>query len=364
MLTSTSPPLLRFRRALLDWYDPADRPLPWKAERDPYLIWLSEIILQQTRVAQGLPYYERFKAAYPRVTDLAGASEPEVLKMWEGLGYYSRARNLLAAARYVAMELDGRFPETYEGIRKLKGVGPYTAAAIASFAYDLPHAVLDGNVFRVLARYLGDATPVDSTAGKRHFGTLAQAALDEDRPAMYNQAIMDFGATVCTPRRPDCPSCPLRTDCRARAEGRIDALPYKAKKIKRRDRHFNYLVIEQEQATWLRRRPAGDIWQGLYEFPLLESSAPVRTQRELRSLPDWSPWLAEESVTLRAVTPPQAQQLSHQRIIARFWRLSVPVDLSPPAGFIRADRENLAKFAFPKIINWYLEDKSLYLNLE
>lgn len=364
MLESTPPSLLQLRQALLDWYDPTARPLPWKAERDPYLIWLSEIILQQTRVAQGLPYYERFKAAYPRVIDLAAASEPEVLKLWEGLGYYSRARNLLAAARYVATELDGRFPDTYAGIRRLKGVGPYTAAAIASFAYGLPHAVLDGNVFRVLARYLGDATPVDTTAGKRHFGALAQAALAEREPALYNQAIMDFGATVCTPRNPACPSCPLRDNCRALAEGRIDDLPHKAKKIKRRDRYFNYLVIEQEAATWLRRRPAGDIWQGLYEFPLLESTGPIRTHRELRALPDWAAWLGDHPVTLQTVSPPQAQQLTHQRIIARFWRLSVNGELSLPEGYIRADRENLAKFAFPKIINLYLEDKSLYLNLE
>jgi A/G-specific adenine glycosylase len=364
MMEPTPESLLHLRRALLAWYDPAARPLPWKAESDPYLIWLSEIILQQTRVAQGLPYFEKFKNAYPRIVDLAAASEPEVLKHWEGLGYYSRARNMLAAARYVATELDGRFPDTYEGIRRLKGVGPYTAAAIASFAYGLPHAVLDGNVFRVLARYLGDATPIDTTAGKRHFGALAEAALDPADPAIYNQAIMDFGATVCTPRRPACGTCPLRADCRARREERIEELPLKAKKIKRRDRHFNYLVIEQGRATWLRRRPAGDIWQGLYEFPLLESAGPVRTPRELRALTDWPEPLTDSPVVIRSAGPPRAQQLTHQRIIARFWRLEVTADLSLPADYLRADRENLAKFAFPKIINWYLEDKSLYLNLE
>lgn len=364
MLEPIPAALLRLRGALLGWYDPTARPLPWKAESDPYFIWLSEIILQQTRVAQGLPYYERFRAAYPRVEDLAAAAEPEVLKLWEGLGYYSRARNLLAAARYVTEELGGRFPTTYEGIRALRGVGPYTAAAIASFAYGLPYAVLDGNVFRVLARYLGEATPIDTTAGKRHFGALAQAALDPADPATFNQAIMDFGATVCTPRGPACGSCPLRGDCRAFAEGRINELPIKEKKIQRRDRYFHYLVIEQAGATWLRRRPEGDIWQGLYEFPLLEAGGPAATPREMWSLPGWRELFADRAVSPLPAGPPRAQQLTHQRITARFWHARIEPDLATPAGYIRTERENLAKFAFPKIINWYLDDKSLYLNLE
>lgn len=204
-----------FTRALLEWYDPKRRVLPWKNTRDPYRIWLSEIMLQQTRVEQGIPYYHRFIVAFPTVSDLALAPSARVMKLWEGLGYYSRARNLHSAAQQVVHEFGGKFPESYEDIRSLKGVGDYTAAAIASFAFDQPYAVLDGNVFRVLSRYFGESVPVDTSAGKKYYSRLARSLLPEDDAARYNQAIMDFGALVCTPRQPKCSHCPLSATCKA-----------------------------------------------------------------------------------------------------------------------------------------------------
>ncbi|HMX40236.1 MAG TPA: A/G-specific adenine glycosylase, partial [Saprospiraceae bacterium] len=227
-----------FRQALLRWAEVHPRPLPWKGQSDPYRIWLSEIILQQTRVEQGLPYYERFVAAYPSVRHLADAPEEELMKLWEGLGYYSRARNLHAAARHIAYGLGGNFPTDYAGLRQLRGVGDYTAAAIASFAYGLPHAVVDGNVYRVLARCFGIATPTATPAAKRQFADLAQRLLDPARPAAFNQAIMDFGATWCKPRQPRCADCPLSSRCVALATGQVASLPLKSGKAPKKERFF------------------------------------------------------------------------------------------------------------------------------
>lgn len=348
-----------FAPTLLAWYATHDRPMPWKGVKNPYWIWLSEIILQQTRVAQGLPYFERFVAAYPTVKDLADAPQDEVLKLWEGLGYYSRARNLHATAQHIAYELGGTFPATYEDILQLKGVGPYTAAAIASFAYDLPHAVVDGNVFRVLARVFGIATPIDSTAGKREFGALAQTLLDANRAADYNQAIMDFGATRCTPKTPACTGCPFETTCVAYAENRVLDLPLKTKKLKKRTRYFYYFVLSHEGQQWVQQRTQKDIWQGLYEYPLLEAEQSLtRPQLEAYLGNDLLP---DTTYALQRISPPYKQQLTHQTILATFVELSldqsatltgaVPLDLSA--------RQNLA---WPKVIGRYLADKSLYLD--
>ena len=219
-----------FTKNLMAWFATNHRPMPWKGEKNPYLIWLSEIILQQTRVEQGLPYFLKFKENYPTVTDLANAPEDEVMRMWQGLGYYSRARNLHFTAKHIAYDLNGVFPKTYVEILKLKGVGTYTAAAIASFAYDLPNAVVDGNVYRVLARYFGIETPIDSTIGKKEFTKLAYELLDNKRPADYNQAIMDFGATQCKPKKPNCINCPLNQKCIGFNTQKIDTLPIKTKK--------------------------------------------------------------------------------------------------------------------------------------
>ena len=259
-----------FTTHLLQWASQHERHLPWKESKNPYYIWLSEIILQQTRVEQGLPYYLKFVEHYPTVFDLANATEDEVLKDWEGLGYYSRARNLHAAAKYIATELDGHFPDTYDSILKLKGVGPYTAAAIASFAFQLPYAVVDGNVYRVLSRFFGMDTPIDSTIGKKQFANLAQQLLDPTKPDVYNQAIMDFGATWCTPKQAKCNKCPLSEQCAAFQTNRVEKYPIKQKKLKKRTRYFHYLIFNYSGQTWIEKRAGKDIWQGLYQFPLIE----------------------------------------------------------------------------------------------
>ena len=266
---------MSFTTTILQWFRENGRVLPWRETRDPYAIWLSEIILQQTRIEQGRPYWERFMQRWHTVEELAAATEDEVLREWQGLGYYSRARNLHAAARQV-MAMGG-FPETLEGIKGLKGVGDYTAAAIASFAFGLPAAVVDGNVYRVLARHFGIDTPINTTEGKKEFAALAQSLLPPRSSSDYNQAMMDFGAVQCTPSGPLCPSCPLQETCIALREGRVDELPVKRKTLKVRERRLTYVYIRFRGETAIRRRQAGDIWQGLYE-PWLTDDVPSGAQ--------------------------------------------------------------------------------------
>ena len=259
-----------FAITLLKWFREHGRDLPWRQTRDPYAIWLSEVILQQTQVKQGWDYWLRFMRRWPTVADLAAATEDEVLRQWQGLGYYSRARNLHAAAKQVLAR--GGFPTTIEGLRQLKGVGDYTAAAIGSIAFDLPVAVVDGNVYRVLARHYGIATPINTTEGKHEFAALAQSLLPEAEASAYNQAIMDFGATQCTPQSPDCDTCPLQETCAAFREGRIGELPVKRRTLKVKERRLTYVYIRCQGMTAIHRRPAGDIWQGLYEPLCVEDS--------------------------------------------------------------------------------------------
>ena len=260
-----------FSETILSWYDVHGRDLPWRRTRDPYAIWLSEIILQQTRIAQGQAYWERFMAAWPDVRALAAADEDEVLRCWQGLGYYSRARNLHAAARQIAAA--GRFPDTLAGIRALKGVGDYTAAAIGSIAFGLPAAVVDGNVYRVLARHFGIATPVGSASAKKEFTALAQSLLPAGRPGDFNQGMMDFGAMQCTPAAPDCAGCPLADSCAALAAGRVDELPVREKGPAVQERRFSYVYLRFRGRTAIRKRPVGDIWAGLWE-PLVCDQIP------------------------------------------------------------------------------------------
>lgn len=348
----------------MTWYATSHRPMPWKGEKNPYLIWLSEVILQQTRVEQGLPYFEKFKQNYPTVHDLAHAPEDEVMKLWEGLGYYSRARNMHATAKFIANELKGVFPSTYEEVLALKGVGPYTAAAIASFAYDLPHAVVDGNVFRVLARFFGIDTPSDSTAGKKLFNDLAQQALDTTQPGKYNQAIMDFGATQCTPQLPNCIECPLKEDCYAFLHTMVDKLPVKTKSIIKKERFFYYLIIQSGDQVLLQKRVAKDIWQNLYEFPLIELPNLTTDITVLTTYSSWLQWIGESPYVMTRISKPFRQTLTHQIINAVFLEINLtggfPVLTS---DLVVVERKNWHKFAFPKIIDWYLQDNSLYLNL-
>ena len=310
---------------LLQWFRENGRELPWRETRNPYAIWLSEIILQQTRIEQGRPYWERFMKRWPTVEALAAASEDEVLREWQGLGYYSRARNLHAAARQVVAQ--GGFPATLEGIKALKGVGDYTAAAIGSFAFGLPAAVVDGNVYRVLSRHFGIDTPINSTEGKKLFASLAQSLLPASS-SDYNQALMDFGAMQCTPSSPRCGDCPLAESCVALHEGRVAELPVKLKTQKIQERHLTYIYIRCNGQTAIRRRPAGDIWQGLYE-----------------------PWLTEQ-VPCGAVLQRQNVKhvLTHRVLYADFWLWETSEQPELPEGYFWIDEADIDRYAVPRLI--------------
>ena len=316
-----------FTRQLLKWAKQVDRPMPWKGDKNPYLIWLSEVILQQTRVEQGLPYFIRFKENYPTVHDLANAPEDEVMKLWEGLGYYSRARNLHFTAKFISKELGGNFPTKYEDILALKGVGNYTAAAIASFAYDLPHAVVDGNVYRVLARYFGIETPIDTTEGKKQFSHLANELLNKKQAALYNQGIMDLGAIQCMPKVPLCKSCFLKKHCTAFYENTISLLPIKSKKIKKKTRYFNYLVVNFENQILLKKRTAKDIWQNLYEFPLIETEGLAEKEILLEN-EIWKACIGKTKYKITRISKPFQQILTHRKIIATFFEVQLNKDFS------------------------------------
>ncbi len=345
------------------WYRPTYRPMPWKAEKDAYKVWLSEIILQQTRVEQGLPYYLKFTETYPTVRHLAQAPADDVMKLWQGLGYYSRARNLHAAAKYIDAELDGKFPDNYEALLLLKGVGEYTAAAISSFVFNEPRAVLDGNVYRVLARYFGIQTPIDSPIAKREFGVLANELIAQQRPGIYNQAIMDFGATLCKPAQPLCGTCPLAAKCVAKKENLQDKLPIKAGKIKQRERFFHYFVIDAHGQSVVEQRTGKDIWQELYQFPMLEAEEILQPESDaiatfLQELTQDAKW------QLTRQKGPYTQKLTHQKINAVFIEIAVAEKLNlTDTRFKTTEREKLNNFAFPKIIDCYLKDNRLYLSL-
>lgn len=330
--------------------------MPWKGEKDPYKIWLSEIILQQTRVEQGLNYYNNFIKTFPDVHKLAKASDEKVFKLWEGLGYYSRCRNLLVTARYISKELKGKFPENYEDIRKLKGVGPYTAAAISSFAFNLPYAVVDGNVFRVLARIFGITVPIDSTDGKKYFANLAENLLDKKQPGFYNQAIMDFGAVVCKPVAPLCSNCGFKNFCSAFINNKINELPVKEKKISIKKRWFYYLVLEYKNEIAIRQRIEKDIWQDLYEFPLIETEKEVDKKNILKQA-EKNKWVHKGKYELLAVSPLFKQQLSHQLIAGQFIKLKLKSNQDPEINWIWVTKSRIGKFAFPRFINQYLNEK-------
>ena len=308
---------------LISWYLENKREMPWRQTTNPYHIWLSEIILQQTRVAQGLPYYLKFTEAFPTVKDLAEASEEEVLKLWQGLGYYSRGRNLHTAAKHIMEEYDGVFPDTYEKILTLKGVGDYTASAIASISFNEPTAVVDGNVYRVLSRLFGIETPINSTAGIKEFKKLAQELIDPKQPANFNQAIMEFGAIQCKPQNPYCLHCIFNDSCVALQKNLVNILPVKLKKTKIKHRHLHYLVFRSEdQKTLLHRRSGKGIWQGLYEFPVIEGEFDIVRFRESELF-----LKKTASYTIRNIqqynTKPVIHKLSHQHLHTIFWIIDV-----------------------------------------
>ena len=314
-----------FAKKLIKWYLQNKRELPWRNTSDPYLVWLSEIILQQTKVAQGLPYYERFVREFPSVQELANAKESQVLKLWQGLGYYSRARNLHKTAKYIANECNGVFPKDYKELLKLKGVGDYTASAIASICYNAPRAVVDGNVYRVLSRLYGMDIPINTTAGVKSFKELAEYLLDESEPAFYNQAIMEFGARHCVPKNPNCNACIFKSNCKAFQSRKVENFPIKIKKGEIKRRFFNYLVfISEDLRTILQKRTGKDIWKNLFEFPLIESTSDLE-QEELKEHPEFVGLMAgfgNYKVTLFNESP-IIHKLSHQHLRARFWIVEV-----------------------------------------
>ena len=331
------------------------REMPWKGERDPYKIWISEIILQQTRVQQGLAYYNRFIKTWPNVKSLAKADEQKVYKLWEGLGYYSRCRNLMATAKYINNELGGRFPEKYENILSLKGVGDYTAAAIASFAFNLPYAVVDGNVFRVLSRFFGIEIPVDTTEGKKLFKALANELIDKKNPAEYNQAIMDFGAIVCKTLLPLCSECPLQKKCIAFQKRLVSVLPLKEKSINTRQRFFNYLQVEHKNKIYINQRTGKDIWQNLHEFILVESES-LLPEKEFLKLPYITFLFGKNNFRVTKISRILSQKLTHQTIAGRFFHITIKNPTIPLMKYKMVSKNGLEKLAFPKFIASYLQD--------
>ena len=340
-----------FSNTLTHWYLQNKRELPWRKSRDPYFIWLSEVMLQQTRVAQGLSYYLKFTTTFPTVFDLAKADESIVLKMWQGLGYYSRARNLHAAAKHIAFELNGEFPTSYLEIIKLKGIGDYTASAIASICFDEPTAVVDGNVYRVLSRYFGIYTSTNSSSGIKEFKALAQSLIDVSQPGNFNQAIMDFGALHCKPQNPLCESCPFADSCVAFEKKLTKVLPIKDKKIKVKKRYFNFLVIQtDDDKTILSERKGNGIWQGLYQFPLIETTQNISGEA-LISNEEFISLFPEKSSILLFNKKEIVHKLSHQHLYTQFWIVRPKTAFE--ANIDWADVEN---YPVPVLIANFLKD--------
>lgn len=342
---------MKFAPTIINWYQSNKRDLPWRHTKDPYKIWISEIILQQTRVNQGLKYYLKFIEHFPKVADMALASEDEVLKLWQGLGYYSRARNLHATAKIIHKEHKNCFPDNYNELLKLKGVGPYTAAAIASFAYNEAQAVVDGNVFRLLSRYYGIHTPINSTEGQKEFAALAKTLLDHKQPGTYNQAIMEFGAMQCKIKQVDCEACPLKNSCKAYASNWQDVLPIKIKKTKVKNRYFDYFIISHKKEYLLQQRLQKDIWIKLYEFPMLESDA-VLEEKTIMKSSWWAENIPQQS-QLNQIKTAKVHKLSHQHIHARFWYIESKQkpDINQ---CISVAEDALENYAVPKLIADFL----------
>ena len=350
---------MSFQSEIVTWYLTYKRDLPWRGTSDAYVIWLSEVILQQTRVEQGLPYFNRFLESYPTVLDFAAATETQVLKLWQGLGYYSRGRNMLYTAMQVRDHHDGQFPTSYNELIKLKGIGDYTAAAIASFSANEQKAVLDGNVFRVLARYFGIDAPINSSAGKKQFLSLAQSLIEDQDASVYNQAIMEFGALQCKPKSPDCAVCPLETGCVARKLNRVQDLPVKLNKLKKRTRHFNYFVISEAGQILVKKRKAGDIWQQLYDFPLIET-----TDKYHNDLPGFSAQLHDtfgKGCEITTLTE-QKHLLTHQTIYVQFFGLdNYIINFNQDAEIKWVSLQEFNELPQPKVIAGFMDTFLNYL---
>ena len=342
---------MNFSTKLINWYTVNKRDLPWRSTNNPYYIWLSEIILQQTQVVQGTPYYHAFTSQFPTVYDLANANEEDVLKLWQGLGYYSRARNLHWSAKYIVNELDGVFPDTYKDILKLKGVGDYTASAIASICFNEVTAVVDGNVYRALSRIFGIETPINSTPGQKEFKALAQQLIDKQQPAIFNQAIMEFGARQCKPKNPDCSVCPFKTGCLALKENKIDVLPVKLKKTKVTKKYFNFIVIiSKNEKTILEQRVGSGIWQNLYQFPLIETEKPS-TYNNIKSKIENLDVLEDMNFDVHLYNDTDIiHKLSHQHLYTKFWIVSVDENIENGI-----DISNIEDFPVPILIGNFID---------
>ena len=344
---------MNFTNELIKWYNANKRDLPWRNTTDAYLIWLSEIILQQTRVEQGMPYYYRFAEKYPTVSDFAAAHEDDILKLWQGLGYYSRGRNMLKTAKLVQEQYNGRFPKTYNDLIKLKGVGEYTAAAISSFSSNEARAVVDGNVYRVLARYFGIDEPINSTQGKKTFQAIADDLLNKDHPGLHNQAMMEFGAMLCKPKNPACGICPVREGCYAFINNATTNLPVKLNKVKIRERFFNYFLITDGERVLMNKRDESDIWANMYDLPLIETKNNL-LPGELIALPEFAEVFGKGNSIIESLAP-KKHVLTHQHLYVRFIKLGqVPAKMKP--GWIFIERKNLKKLALPKVIFIFLDN--------
>lgn len=342
-----------FSSRIHHWYSIFKRDLPWRNSPNPYFVWLSEIILQQTRVDQGLPYFQKFIDAFPTIGHLANAPEDLILKYWQGLGYYSRARNLHFTAKQISQRFNGEFPGDYHLILSLKGIGPYTAAAIASISFKLEYPTVDGNVYRVLSRFFGITEPIDSIQGKKVFEELARELIRGTDPGMHNQALMEFGALQCTPKKPDCLNCPVNDSCYAFSTNTISELPVKQKKAKQRDRYFNYIVMSKDNCTWLRKRSENDIWKNLFEFPYLETSEETDIDQVVM-LDGFRRFGFADPVCIEKVSNWKTHLLSHQRIHHRFILISLAEDINLPDDLIKVNQKDIFNFAVPKLLENYL----------
>lgn len=353
------PKLSEFANRLLRWHKDIDRNLPWKEDRDPYKTWLSEIIMQQTRVAQGTPYYQKFVEAYPTIVDLANAPSDDVMKLWQGLGYYSRARNLHHAAKTVRDDFEGVFPTEYKDILSLKGVGKYTAAAIASFAYGQEYAVVDGNVIRVLSRYFGITDAVDHSATLKLINEKAAQLIKGSDPAAYNQAIMDFGATYCTPKSPNCSTCIFVNDCLAHSQGLVAEIPYKAKKIKKRTRHLHYLIVSDAGGnTIIRYRQEKDIWQSLYDYPCIEMESDKQLNQE--SIGAYlSSTFGLEIIELKFPIKTYKHILTHQTLFGQFYEVQVGEISEVSKPYLEVKMSEVESYALPVLLTNYLNEKGI-----
>jgi A/G-specific adenine glycosylase len=351
---------MTFTKAILAWYENNSRDLPWRKTREPYLIWISEVIMQQTRINQGLGYYSRFIGRFPSVGDLARADEEDVLKIWQGLGYYSRARNMHATAKEIIENHSGIFPDGYEKLLKLKGIGEYTAAAIASIAYNLPFPVVDGNVLRFFSRYFGIQIPIDTLQGKKKIHEKMLLLIDRKQPGMFNQAIMEFGALQCKPVNPDCERCPFNNKCLAFLAGNVGQLPVKSKPKIQKSRYFNYLVLlkerkKGEKIIFLRKREDKDVWMNLYDFPLIETSGEISGER-LFSSQEWRRIIGDDQFRLTKQSHQYKHVLTHQVIFAKFYIIQLVGGRKQGLPYVQVPIGEIDRYPVPRLIEEFLNE--------